>query len=76
MVVAVSRRTSNMCVSICIWGFPKIRGTFLGAPIIRIIVYWVYIGVPLFTESTIYIYIYISQEIYRSFCYIYLSVNT
>ena len=23
-----------------IWGFPKIRGTFLGVPIIRIIVYW------------------------------------
>ena len=24
----------------CIWGFPKIRGTCLGVPIIRIIVYW------------------------------------
>ena len=23
-----------------IWGFPKIRGTFLGVPIIRIIVFW------------------------------------
>ena len=23
------------------WGFPKIRGTILGVPIIRIIVYWV-----------------------------------
>ena len=23
-----------------IWGFPKIRATFLGVPIIRIIVYW------------------------------------
>ena len=22
------------------WGFPKIRGTILGVPIIRIIVYW------------------------------------
>ena len=22
------------------WEFPKIRGTFLGVPIIRIIVYW------------------------------------
>ena len=22
------------------WGFPKIRGTFLGVPIIRIIVFW------------------------------------
>ena len=28
-----------------IWGFPKIRGIFLGVPIIEIIVYWVYIGV-------------------------------
>ena len=23
-----------------IWGFPKIRGTLLGVPIIRIILYW------------------------------------
>ena len=23
-----------------IWGFPKIMGTFLGAPILRTIVYW------------------------------------
>ena len=23
-----------------IWGFPKIRGTILGVPITRIIVYW------------------------------------
>ena len=23
-----------------IWGFPKIRGTILGVPIIRTIVYW------------------------------------
>ena len=31
-----------------IWGFPKIRGTFLGVPIIRIIVYWgVYWGPPI-----------------------------
>ena len=22
------------------WGFPKIRGTIMGVPIIRIIVYW------------------------------------
>ena len=22
------------------WGFPKIRGTFLGVPIIRIIIFW------------------------------------
>ena len=31
-----------------IWGFPKIRGTFLWVPIIRTIVNWVYIGVPSF----------------------------
>ena len=28
-------------------GFPKTRGTFLGLLIIRIIVFWVYVGVPL-----------------------------
>ena len=28
-----------------IWGFPKIRGTILGVPIIRTIVYWgLYLG--------------------------------
>ena len=28
-----------------IWGIPKIRGTFLGVPIIRTIVYWgLYLG--------------------------------
>ena len=37
-----------------IWGFPKIRDTFSGVPIIRILVYWVYIGVPLLRETTIY----------------------
>ena len=41
-----------------IWGFPKIRGTLLGVPIIRIIVFWglhwgPIIGVPLFWETTI-----------------------
>ena len=35
-------------------GFPKIRGTILGVPIIRIIEYWDYIGVPLFRETTIW----------------------
>ena len=30
-------------------GFPKIRGTFMGAPIVRIIVYWdLYRGSPYF----------------------------
>ena len=33
----------------CIWRFPKIRGTFLGVPIIRAIVFWgLYWGPPLF----------------------------
>ena len=37
-----------------ILGFRKIRGTILGVPIIRTIVYvGVYIGVPLFRETTI-----------------------
>ena len=27
-------------IRIQIWGFPKIRGTFLGVPIIRTIVFW------------------------------------
>ena len=27
-------------VAKAIWGFPKIRGTILGVPIIRIIIYW------------------------------------
>ena len=29
------------------WGFPKFRGTFLGVPIIRIIIYWGLYWVPL-----------------------------
>ena len=33
---------------ICTWGFPKIRGTFLGAPIIRMIVFGVTLGSPYF----------------------------
>ena len=31
-----------------IWGFPKIRGTILGVPIIRTIVYWGLYWGPLF----------------------------
>ena len=27
-------------VNVVLWGFPKIRGTILGVPIIRIIVFW------------------------------------
>ena len=33
------------------WGFPKIRGTLLGDPIIRIIVFWCLFLVPLFWET-------------------------
>ena len=29
------------------WGFPKIRGTFLGVPIIRTVVFWVLYWAPL-----------------------------
>ena len=36
-----------------IWGFPKSRGTILGVPIIRIIVFWGLYWVPLFWEPTI-----------------------
>ena len=35
-------------------GFPKIRGTFLGVPIIRTIVFWgLYWGSLIFWETTI-----------------------
>ena len=34
-------------------GFPVLEEPFLGVPIIRITVFGVYIGVPLFWESTI-----------------------
>ena len=36
------------------WRFPKIRGTILGVPVIRIIVFGVYIGAPLCRETTNY----------------------
>ena len=41
----------DVCGQFPEWEFPKIRGTFLGVPIIRIVVYWVYSGVPLFMET-------------------------
>ena len=28
------------------WGFPTIRDTFMGVPIIRILIFWVYIWGP------------------------------
>ena len=34
------------------WGFPKIRGTLLGVPIIRTIAHWDLYWVPLFWETT------------------------
>ena len=37
-----------------IWEFPQIRGTLLGVPMKRVIVFWVYIGVPLLWETTIF----------------------
>ena len=43
----------NLCG---IWGFPKIRGTILGVPIIRTIVFWgSTLGSPLFWETTIWV---------------------
>ena len=36
-----------------IWRFPKIRGTILGVPIIRTIVFWGLYWGPVFWESTI-----------------------
>ena len=38
-----------------VWGFPKIRGTALVIPIIRLTVYWGLYWVPLFSETTIYL---------------------
>ena len=45
-----------------IWGFTKIRDTFLGAPVIRIVVFWgLYWGLPILGKLP-YIYIYIHLE--------------
>ena len=45
-----------------IWGFPKIRGTFLGVPIIRILVFrGLYWGPPIWGNYHIYIYIQASK---------------
>ena len=49
--------TKRLCItSRRIQGFPKIRGTFLGAPIIWTIVYWGLYWGPLFRETTILAY--------------------
>ena len=62
-------------ICICIWGCPKIRGTFLGVPIIRIIVFWgLYWGplilgnyqlphINIYPYIDIYIYIYLSLSL-------------
>ena len=34
------------------WGFPKIRGTIFGVPIVRTIVFGGSLGAPLFKETT------------------------
>ena len=45
-----------MYIYIYIWRFPKIRGTFLGVPVISIIgLGALYGGCPLFRETTIYV---------------------
>ena len=36
-----------------VWRFPTIRGTVFGVPIIRSTIYWVYIGIPYFRETTL-----------------------
>ena len=36
----VINRTSIIAIISIFWGFPEIRGTFLGVPIIRIILFW------------------------------------
>ena len=32
--------------------FPKIKGTNMGPPVIRILIFWIYMGVPLFLEAS------------------------
>ena len=45
-------RTASLSAVPPIWGFPKIRGTLLGAPIIRTIVFWgLYWGPPILGNS-------------------------
>ena len=55
MIFSQKPSTPSSCArstSVTCGGSPKLGGgTFLGVPIIRIIVFWVYIGVPLFWET-------------------------
>ena len=39
-ITCVARAGCYISCGVGIWEFPKIRGTFLGVPIIRIIIYW------------------------------------
>ena len=48
-----------------IWGFPKIRGTILGVPIIRIIVFWGLYWGPLILGNY-HIHVYLGRV--RCFC--------
>ena len=51
-----------------IWGFPKIRGTILGVPLIRIIVSWgLYWGPLILGNYHIHIYIYTHTRNYRDY---------
>ena len=47
-----SPRPGFVCLYMCIWVVPKIRGTYLGVPITRIIVFWGLYWGP-FRETTI-----------------------
>ena len=41
-----------------IWGFPRMKGTLVGVPIIRTIVYWgLYCALPILENYHMYIYI-------------------
>ena len=56
-----------MYIHVSIWGFPKIRGTFLGVPIIRTLVFWgPYWGPLILGNYHIYIYVYTVLLILRT----------
>ena len=49
----LSRANRGTLAKMPIWELPKIRGTLLGVPIIRMIIFWGPYWGPLFWESTI-----------------------
>ena len=54
-----------------IWGFPKIRGTLLGIPIIRTIVFWgLYWGPDILGNYHMYIYTYVYKDCLGYYRYI------